>query len=181
MLTLLLVFASGISADATQCAPPKSTFSCCTQDVCNRAPPAEKAPCCSFLLGSEANDQATCAALGELFLNDWGQLPDYPCFAGWHGYANNEGEIIAPVDYANVIINSSLAELIADYANVTSTEYEGLPIAHAFNWLDGDDTTVPRGWVSAAVGIHTDYCTFYGVSCDNLGRVTTLCAPTPFA
>ena len=180
--TLLLAsFASGIAADATRCAP-KNPFSCCTPAVCSRAEPA---PCCSFLLGSDANDNATCAALGELFLNDWGQFSDFPCMAGWAAPAVDDGngkEILATVDYTNGIIDPLLSALIADYTNVaTSTEYNGSPEQYAKYWTDDVDTTVPRGWVSAAVGIHTDYCTFYGVRCDDLGRVINLCAPSPFA
>lgn len=174
---LLLALVCGTTADATRCAP-RSTFSCCTKAVCSRATDAstaKNAPCCDFLLGLEANDEAMCAALGELFMNDWGT--NVPCLAGWFG---NFG----PADYANSDINGDLAASIADYANVTTTtEYDGSKTVHAYNWGDTDGNggpnleTVPSGWAAAAVGIHTDYCTFHGVGCDDQGRVITLCAP----
>ena len=172
--TLLLALVTRTAADATRCVP-KSTFSCCTQAVCSRAPPVP--PCCGFLLGSEANNEATCAALGELFMNDWGLAPvdGAACYPGWYG--NPDDGVI--VDYANDVnsapVMEQLAALVADYATVTTTD---LLEAHGQSWRgDRGPEAVPTGWVAAAVGVHTDYCTFYGVRCDSLGRVITLCVP----
>ena len=39
----------------------------------------------------------------------------------------------------------------------------------------GDEPPTPRGWGAAARNVATDYCTFYGVGCDEVGHVISLC------
>ena len=141
---------------------PARVFSCCTAAVCAGDSPA---PCCEHLVGSQANDAAACAALGELFTNDWGQNPNYPCLPGWISYSGDD------VDYDNDYTAGA-----ADPANypervTTDSSYNGTATqGHSYVWP-------PRGWTSAAVGIPTDYCTFHGVRCDDAGRVIMMCAP----
>ena len=171
---VLLALVTGTKVDATLCVP-KSSFSCCTQAACSQN---SKRPCCKFLVGSEYNDEATCAALGELFMNDWGmahELGDYyKCYPGWYGTGFPDMIVDYTNDVNNVSVVDQLAELIADYATVTTTD---LGEAHGGSWRDAFPLPVPSGWVGAAVGVHTDYCTFSGVRCDSQGRVITLCAP----
>ncbi len=141
---------------------PERVFSCCTPAACAGDSPA---PCCEHLVGSEANDAAACAALGQLFTNDWGQNTDYPCLAGW------QSKIGADVDYDNDYTAGAADATNYPERVTTDSSFDGVATqGHSYVWP-------PRGWTAAAVGIPTDYCTFHGVRCDDQGRVITLCAP----
>lgn len=125
--------------------PPRE-FSCCTPDVCNKTTPA---PCCAGLSGRLANDPAVCAALGELFTNDWGMNAAFPCFGGWGWSVDSNNE----VDYSNGEVPADIASALLDRFTDTGADAE-----HSRLWP-------PSGWTAAALGVHADYCTFYGVSC----------------
>ena len=49
--------------------------------------------------------------------------------------------------------------------------------AQLANSFPGHVGAVTGGWAAAAAGTPTDYCTFYGVFCDDAGDVLILCAP----
>lgn len=111
---------------------------------------------------SNGNKQTVCEALGELFTNDWGMNPYHPCLAGWWEGPNGE-----TVDYDN----EDLAHTIDEWVPVTTDS--------SFNHSNDYDVghfseNPPRGWTAAAVGVETDYCTFYGVTCTAEGEVSEL-------
>ena len=130
------------------------------------------------------NDPVVCAALGELYNNDWATNAN-PALPGWV----RSGAIF---DYSTLddyydTYDTALSQFIDPhypgpnpnpwlfyYCTVTQG---GTFVAGKGCMISGvvNDVPLPSGWMGAALGFATDYCTFSGVRCDEDGNVIQLC------